>query len=323
VTIVVISFAVLVASLLVVELAHYIYMRLRYPDYKDIERRLRGLPKPQDPNESVEIARRKVLSSIPFLNQILWHVPGIQRLDALREKAHTLYPIGVHVLFSMVLGMTGYLGCSLLKTEGYAVPAIGTVLLAGVPFGYLLFKKNRRTAKFERQFPEGLELLALALRAGHTFASGVRLVADEFDDPLGTEFERTLEEINAGVDETSALKDLAARMDVAELKYFVVGLIIQREVGGNIAELMQNLGHILRERFKLEGKIRSVSAEGRLSAVVLIAMPFFIVAMLLLLNRDYMMVLFESGGGRLLIGAATGMMALGAFVITRVTKIKV
>ena len=161
------------------------------------------------------------------------------------------------------------------------------------------------------------------MRAGHTFASGVRLVADEFDDPLGTEFKRTLEEINAGVDETTALKDLTARMDVAELKYFVVGLIIQREVGGNIAELMQNLGHILRERFKLEGKIRSVSAEGRLSAVVLIAMPFFIVAILLLLNRDYMMVLFESGGGRLLIGAASGMMALGAFVITRVTKIKV
>jgi tight adherence protein B len=112
-------------------------------------------------------------------------------------------------------------------------------------------------------------------------------------------------------------------MDVPELKYFVVGLIIQREVGGNIAELMQNLGHILRERFKLEGKIRSVSAEGRLSAVVLIAMPFFIVAILLLLNREYMMVLFESAGGRVLIGAAAGMMALGAFLITKITKIKV
>src|SRR5208283_1574049 len=130
---------------------------------------------------------------------------------------------------------------------------------------YILFKKKQRMKKFETQLPEALELVARTLRAGQAFSGGLGIVSEEFDDPIGTEFERTLDEINFGVSVGEALKNLTLRVDCPDLRFFVVSVSIQRESGGNLSEIIENIAHIVRERFKLMGKIRVLAAEGKMS----------------------------------------------------------
>ena len=145
--------------------------------------------------------------------------------------------------------------------------------------------------RFEEQLPDALELIARSLKAGHAFSSGMKMVTDEFDDPVGTEFAKTLNEINFGVDVTEALKNLAKRVDCPDLNFFVISVILQKETGGNLAEILENIGHLIRERFKFYGRVRTLTAEGRLSAVVLIGLPFVIAFVIFLLNPEYIKIL--------------------------------
>ena len=133
-----------------------------------------------------------------------------------------------------------------------------------------------RTEKFKKQMPDGLDLVARALKAGHAFSGGISMAAEEFDDPLGPEFAEMLDEINFGVSVPEALKNLTNRIECEELKYFVMGVILQRETGGNLAELIETLANLIREKFKFEGKVRTLSAEGKLSAIILSALPFLV-----------------------------------------------
>ncbi|MBW1745720.1 MAG: type II secretion system F family protein [Deltaproteobacteria bacterium] len=144
--------------------------------------------------------------------------------------------------------------------------------------------------KFQRQLPEGLELIARSLKAGHAFPSSMKMAADEFDDPLGPEFEETINEINFGVNVPDALKNLAERVNCDDLKFFVISVILQRETGGNLAEIIEGLAYIIRERFKLYGKIRTLAAEGK---------------------------------GKIILGISAFMMALGIFVMKKLVNIEV
>ena len=134
--------------------------------------------------------------------------------------------------------------------------------------------------KFERQLPEALELVSRSLKAGHAFTGGLKMVAEEFGDPVGVEFGRTLDEINFGVGVPEALTNLTQRIECEDLKFFAVSVIIQRETGGNLAEILESLGRLIRERFKFQGRVRVLSGEGRISAIVLVAIPFFIAGLL-------------------------------------------
>ena len=177
--------------------------------------------------------------------------------------------------------------------------------------------------KFQAQLPEALDLMARSLRAGHAFSTGMKLAADEFDDPLGTEFNITLDEINFGLGVPEALKNLVNRVDCQDLNFFVVAVILQRETGGNLAEIMENIAHLIRERFKLYGKVKTLAAEGKLSMIILIALPFCIIGALLFVNPKYIMTLFTEYAGRIMIAGALFMMVIGAFVMSRIVKIEV
>jgi tight adherence protein B len=150
----------------------------------------------------------------------------------------------------------------------------------------------------------------------------LKLVAEEFGDPVGTEFGKTLDEINFGMPVPDALMNLTQRVDCEDLKFFVVSVIVQRETGGNLAEILENLGHLIRERFKFQGRVRVLSAEGRMSAMVLVAMPFFLVGVLSLLNPEYTKVLFFDPIGPVLIVIALVMMGFGTLVIKKLVAIK-
>ena len=177
--------------------------------------------------------------------------------------------------------------------------------------------------KFERQLPDAMDLIARSLKAGHAFTGGLKMVADEFDDPMGTEFDKTLNEINFGVGVIEGLKTLANRVDCRDLKFFVISVILQRETGGNLAEILENIARLIRERFKLHGHIRVLSAEGKLSAIILIALPIFVVFALSIINPEYINTLIIDPLGRIMSAFAIFMMIVGVFVMRRLIKIRV
>jgi tight adherence protein B len=197
------------------------------------------------------------------------------------------------------------------------------VLLGAIPFFYLIGKKKQRLQKFEKQLPEGLEFIARAMKAGHAFSGGMKLAADNFDDPLGTEFGKVLDEINFGVSVTDALKNLVDRVDHPDLKYFAVSVILQRETGGNLAEIMESIARIIRERFKFKDKVRVLSAEGKMSAIILVCIPIVAAIALYFANPKYINILTEEYAGKVMLVAAGVSMLVGIFAMTRIIKIEV
>jgi len=307
--------------LLVIELVFYAYRAIRNPDREKVRRRLRALASMEHGDDVPDILRNSMLSDVPLLNGILVRIPGIQRLELYVRQANVSYRLGFFILLTIVLASLG-LACLVVTRNPLASGAVSAVL-GSCPFLYVRFKRTHRMQKFHRQLPDSLDLIARALRAGHAFTSGMKLAADEFDDPLGTEFQETVDEINFGNDVPGALKNLARRVDCPDVKYFVVSVIIQRETGGNLAEIIEKIAHLIRERFKLQGKIRVLSAEGRLSAGILILIPFVFVTAIHFLRPGYMSTLFSDPIGRMIAGSAVVMMAIGVFVIRRMIAFKV
>ena len=311
-----------VTSVFIIELFVYAYKTLRNPHRKIIQRRLKTLSSSEYANDSHDITRKRVLSRVPLLNTILLHTPGVRSLERLLQQANVQSPLGVFILLAAVLALIGYLASSLL-TINRVIPLIFAASLVVIPFLYVIRKKKKRMDKFQKQLPEGLELIARSLRAGHAFTSGMKLAADEFDDPLGPEFKETLDQINFGVSVSDALKNLAGRVDCPDLRYFVVAVILQRETGGNLAEIIESIGYIIRERFKLKGKIRILAAEGKLSAIILVAIPFFVIIALRFTSPEYINALFFEPAGRIMGAVALVMMVMGIFVMKKVISIKV
>jgi tight adherence protein B len=262
------------------------------------------------------------LSDVPFLNRILQLLPGVKRLQLTLNQANLSYTLGFFILLTMAMGLTGYTIASVLtKNALMSLPV--SIASMSLPLMYVQSKKKQRMAKFEKQLPEALGLVARALRAGHAFTSGIKLAAEEFGDPLGPEFEETLDEINFGVRVADALKNLTRRVDCPDLRFFVVSVILQRETGGNLAEIIEGLADLIRQRFKFRGKVRTLSAEGRLSATVLLVLPFVLFLGILILNPEYLSPLIHESFGRYIFAISMFMMIVGIFVIKRIIKVEV
>jgi tight adherence protein B len=310
-------------SILIIELLFYAFRTIRNPDRARIKKELRKMASTRQGAEQPDILRKKVISEIPALNEILLRFSGIEYLDRLRCQASTSYSTGFFVLFSLFLAALGFTGLYVLLKKGIWLSVIVGLLAGSFPVFYLYIKKHQRLKKFQSQLPESLDLMARSLRAGHAFSTGMNLAADEFDDPLGTEFNITLGEINFGIGVAEALTNLAGRVDCADLRFFVVAVILQRETGGNLADIMENIAHLIRERFKLFGRVQTLAAEGKLSMWVLIGLPFLIVGALFILNPSYIKMLFYEPVGRIMCGGALLMMIMGFFVMKRMVNIKV
>jgi len=319
-----IGVAVFAAVLSVIEGAFLLYRAVHNPERRRVRSRLGVLTATGHEQNGLEIdiERQRLLSQIPWLHRILGSLRGSDKGRLLLEQAGIQRPVGFFVLLTLVLPAAGFMVGSWTSLPVIIfVPA--SLLLGGIPYLYVRLKKSRRIERFQAQLPEAMELMARALKAGHAFPGGLKMVADEMDDPIGGEFRKTLSEINLGVDVTTALKNLADRVDCPDLRFFVISVIIQRETGGNLAEILENIASLIRERFKLHGRIRVLSAEGRFSAIVLIGIPFFVVIALAFLNPEYIRVLLTDPVGKLLVGFAISLMVLGIFVMKRMIAIKV
>ncbi|MFO0937312.1 MAG: type II secretion system F family protein [Gemmataceae bacterium] len=204
----------------------------------------------------------------------------------------------------------------------YVLP-VGAAVCGSVPFVWLWWKRKARLAKFAAQLSDAMELTARALRAGHSLAAGMHVVAEEMPPPISKEFGRIYEEQNLGISLDDAFKGLCDRVPNLDLKFFVTAVAIQRQTGGDLAEILDRIGYVIRERFKIQGQVKALSAEGRLSGVVLIALPIGLFIMLLFMKPDYISELWTDPMGIKMSIFAIVMMLIGSYAIKKCVDIKV
>jgi tight adherence protein B len=269
-----------------------------------------------------DIVKKHEMSGLRWLDVLLSRQVWSKRLNKTLEQADIQAPLGIFVLLSLVFTVTGYLAASL-----YLHNLLVRLILAGVlgllPFKWISMRKQKRMHAFEGQLPDALELVGRALKAGHTFSSGMAMVVSEFSDPIHTEFQKTMDEINFGVAVTVALDNLMERVDCPDLNFFVVSVKIQNETGGNLAEIVENIAFLIRERFKLKGRVRVLSAEGRMAAWVLTLLPFGVAVAIQWLNPGYMTVFVTHPIGIMLSYLVAGMMSVGILIIRKMVRIEV
>jgi tight adherence protein B len=310
------------AILLLLEVGYFVLRNVWNSEKRHLRSRLTALSNAQDDAEATDIRRNRVLSEVPWLNRFLSNYGWTARGHRLLELAGVNYPLGFFLLLSLLLTFFGF-GIGLHFAHRYWVALPVAVVFGLVPFLYLSVKKRMRMQKFQAQLPDALDLIARSLKAGHAFSGGLKMAADELGDPVGVEFQKTLNEINLGVSVPEALKNLADRIECVDLNFFVISVIIQRETGGNLAEILENIGRLIRERFKLFGRIRVLAAEGKYSALILILLPFFITLVISMVNPEYIGTLVVDPIGHVLIGLALFLMVLGIFAMSRMVKIRV
>jgi tight adherence protein B len=202
------------------------------------------------------------------------------------------------------------------------VPLVG-LTFGALPFFWLLFRRKRRLQKFASQLPEALELVARALRAGHSLAAGFHLVSQEASDPIASEFGRVFEEQNLGIPFEEALNNLTERVPNLDLKFFVTAVILQRQTGGDLAEILDKIGRLIRERFAIWGQVQALTGEGRLSGIVLLALPPLLFITVYRMNPDYLSLLFTDELGKKMLVGGIVMQLLGALAIRKIVNIRV
>ncbi|GIX04560.1 MAG: secretion protein [Planctomycetaceae bacterium] len=226
------------------------------------------------------------------------------------------------ILLSGGLGIVG-VGASALMHAPLPLYPFGCLLFASVPWGWLWWRRRQRFALFAKQLPDALELIARALRSGHSLNSGLHVVAEEMPAPLAYEFSLAYEQQNLGVPIEQALKGMLRRIPNTDLKFFVTAVAIQRQTGGDLAEILDKIGYVVRERFKIMGTVQALTGEGRLSGVVLMALPIAIFIAVYYLNPNYVMLLFTTELGKKMVAAGIALQVMGAVAIKKIVDIKV
>lgn len=245
----------------------------------------------------------------------------VENLQHNLYQADIFCPAETFLSWAGILACAGFLAGSLIDPFYWRI--CFAVALGALPFFYLRFKKRRKTNRLEKQMPEGMDLLARSLRAGHTMQSAMELVSSEISHPLGVEMRIAFEEQRLGLGLNKALYRMADRVASQDLRFFVTAVSIQTETGGNLAEILENIGHLIRARLQLKGKIGSLTAEGRFSAFILAMLPVAIFAVLYILNGEYIMILLTDPlGHQLLLGAIISM-TMGVLWMKKMIQIKV
>jgi tight adherence protein B len=246
----------------------------------------------------------------------------IGSLNLIFEQADTTLTPTKFLIVSAGFGVGGAIAFAAAGVHPGLAPILG-ILAAGLPLMWLFWRRKRRLKKFAAQLPDALELIARALRAGHSLASGFQLVSTEMADPISKEFGRVFEEQNLGIPLDEALESIMDRVPNLDLRFFCTAVILQRQTGGDLAEILDKIGYIIRERFKIWGQVQALTGEGRLSGIVLLALPPLLFLAVYRLNPSYCMVLFTDEMGKKMLIAAAIMQLLGALVIRKIVNIKV
>ena len=269
--------------------------------------------------EEVSALRNPLESSTNLLED--WMVSRFN-IKVLLEQADIKLPASKFSILCVGLALSGAVACLLLPIPYFLAPLAGIGLFF-VPFIWVSMKRKKRINKVNAQLPEALEMLSRSLRAGHSLGAGFGLIAEEMQDPLAREFGRCFEEQNLGVSLEQSLEAMTVRIPNLDLRFFATAVILQRQTGGDLAEILDKIGRLVRARYRLAGQIQALTGEGRLSGIVLLALPPGLFAMMFFTNRAYVMKLFTDPMGQWMLGGAIVMQLLGAYVIKKIIDIKV
>jgi len=285
-----------------------------------MERRLREVSDRDDDGQQASFIRERKSGPLPALDRAFGGTgSGLSRL--IEQSGVETTPSTI-ILSSFGLGVAMAVASLIFVRQPFAWPIAGLVGMA-LPFGWLRHRRNARMKRFEEQFPEALDLLSRAIRAGHAFQTAMGMCADELPAPVGVEFKKSFDQQNFGLPLKDALNELAERVPHLDVRFFVTAVLIQRETGGNLAEILDNLAHVVRERFKILRQVRVHTAHGRFTGYVLLALPASLAVVLAWLNPDHMDLLFKERMGQMMIMAAIVMQTIGYFWIRKVIKIEV
>jgi tight adherence protein B len=320
----ILAFLIFTVTLALVISALY-FLLIAPAERRNLRRRMQMVRAEMLPSESADaegtLLRAEVLSSIPALHRVLLSVPGIAKLQLFLQQSAVDVTVGFILTIAFFSGWIVFLLALLFKLAVILALLFG-LLAFSLPFLVIGIKRQRRFLKFEEQFPDAIDLLARAVRAGHAFTTGLNLIAKEMPSPMSDEFQRTYEQQNLGLSLRDAFENMMRRVPLTDVRIFVTALTIQKESGGNLAEILDNLASVIRERFKLMRQIRVYTAQGRLSLYILVGIPPLMGIMIYFLNRDYIMRLFNDPLGIRILMTGILLQVMGYFVIRKIIQPK-
>jgi tight adherence protein B len=291
---------------------------------KAVRERLRTIGSPflSTGQAPTDLLKQDALSDVEWLNDIMLRVRFFGALQRLLQQADSQRTVGTLFSGSILLAVSaGWLASIWVPAPALALlPALGAGL---IPYAYLYYLRSRRFRRFEELLPDTIDLMTRALRAGHTITSGIEMVSQEVPEPVASEFRRVFEEQNFGLPIREAMLNLARRVPLPDLSFLVTAILVQKETGGNLAEILEKTTFVIRERFRLRGQLRVYTAQGRLTGWILVALPFFLFGVMTFLNPKYELVLINDPMGQKLVYTGLIMMVLGVLVIRKVIDIKV
>ncbi|UQV47352.1 type II secretion system F family protein [Janthinobacterium lividum] len=314
---------IFIAVVLLVTGLYQSWNNVRGPESERVARRLRVMSAGAHAGEqSTSMIKQRLLSETPALQKLLLEVPRVHALDRLLEQSGLMWSVAQWAMLVLLAFLVGLVGASLIDLP-WLLRLVVAAACALLPFYYIERAKARRLQRIGQQLPDALELMSRALRAGHAFPTALKMVGEEMNAPLADEFRIAFDEVNFGIAMPDALMNLATRVPSTDVRYFVIAVLIQRETGGNLSELLDSISHIIRERIKLLGQVRVLSAEARLSAWILALLPFGAAAMIQLTNPTFLELLYRDPGGQKMLGGAMFLMLLGVIIMRKIIHIRV
>ena len=266
--------------------------------------------------------RDSTVSDLPALNKLLLSWSGLARLNAYIAQAGLKIKPGVLALLSAISGVAIYFICY-VEEWGIITAVLFGLLGLALPAMFVAIRRTQRLRKFEKNFPEAIDLLSRAIRAGHAVTAGLEMMSKETPQPVAGEFRTVFEENNFGLPLRYALHNLTERVPLVDVRFFVTGLVVQKETGGNLVELLENLASVIRERFKIRGEVRTKTAQGRFTAAILIALPPTFLLITRAINPEYTSGLFTDPLGRTLLGVGAFLQIIGSLIIWKIVNIEV
>ena len=291
-------------------------VRRRFESVRKAERR------GGDKSLAVDLLRDEMLSGVPAIHRVLlqWAWPSRLR-EFLSQAGLKMKPAKLLLICAVIAVATGLIVGRFLSR--FPLPLLIGVGAGLIPIGVVAWMRKKRLRKFEEHFPEALDLLGRAVRAGHAFTTGLEMIAKESAEPIAGEFRTTFDEQNFGLPLRDALLNLAERVPLIDVRFFVTALMIQKETGGNLAEILDSLAHVIRDRFRIYREVQTKTAQGRLTAAILIALPPFMMFVLSILNPHYIGILFTDPKGPTVLMIAATLQIIGAAIIWKIIHIEV
>jgi tight adherence protein B len=270
----------------------------------------------------VVLARNELLSEIPWVNRSLIRVQAALQLKRMLDQADLHITPSRLIMFSAMAGMLAALAASVISISILLMLAAG-LSAAAVPFVHVWWKRKKRFDAFLENLPDALDLMSRGLSAGHAFSESLHMVSTEMPEPIATEFRKTYEEQNLGLSLKLALENLTQRIPLLDLRMCVTAVLIQRETGGNLAEILEKVAHTIRERFRIMGDLKTLTTSSRMSAWLLCGLPIFVTIVITFMNPEYMNVLWKDYRGHYLIATALFLQVTGMLIVRKILRIKI